>query len=830
MLNVLQQPHLLRPWEKHTVTVCIPYLDTPEVLSLSLRLWQLQENRPFLLVVDTGSQSLQSNDFLTALSRERSVEVARLGILSEVEHRSDRVSIAMDYAFSRCPTEYLLATHVDVFPLHRQVIDKLLSLCNVSCPVVGWEMSPRGAGSDGIRTGTLARGIPGHACTMFHIPTMDRIGAGWSIRRAHYAFGLPRGYTDVLGWPDTEVCLGRILAAHGITPLLLGTETNAENQVTCDWVHARSSTVQYLLNGKPLLRQQEAYTAARARIIDWDLADARAERARSRAEVQLRLNGGLAHPGEAGRLAPCHSRREILDVPDWFWCAHPLVHVRDDLVTPEVCGRCDRWKQPPPETFRKLRRRRFGQPAASDQTAAIAIVWLRPAEHIDEALDTALFQSNRPSEVVVLHAFQGDRVREIQATYDDEAVNWVDLDETDPNEILAGALCATKSDVVCLLRADDRLSPRFVECGMSEFQRANVGLVRADVEYFDAPDVRDQLVGWAANPGTAGLGDATGNFEYGALLLRNAFEGAMNGNGAAAPERCDGTRPRDRILAAGWSQAWQRATYRQRASSHSDAREVPARPTECKSPGIHSASLTLFIPLAGRIALWGTLAEFLERQTWPHDRMKLFLLDTSHDAGFSQTVRSWIQACDYADVRYVHERVAAAGLADEPRVGEAHEQVIRAMVRIYSRLAREVTTEFVWVLEDDVLPPLDACERLLRGFDPQTASVSACYTSRFGTGYVAWSDDQRRITFAGTGLQPVGGNGFGCVVLRTSAAKELPFTTLAGYAAHDNAFYYRLRTGGHKAIIDWSVHCEHFANRSPFCSLPSTFSRSAGRG
>lgn len=267
---------LPQPWEQHNVTVAIPCLDTSEILELAVRAWQWQYPRPYLLIIDTGSTAQGTESLWGKLRATEGIELATLGIYSAVEHLSDRVAIAMDYAFARCPTEFLLATHVDVFPKHQRVIERLLALCSAVCPVVGWEMSFRGTiQRDAFLD--LSAGYPGHACTMFHIPTMDRIGAGWSMRRAHHAFGLPRQRTEINGWPDTEVCLGRLLQKHGLEPRFLGRETNDENQETEDWVHSRSTTVHANGDSGLLARHRLAMKDAAARIRQWEfqgLADA----------------------------------------------------------------------------------------------------------------------------------------------------------------------------------------------------------------------------------------------------------------------------------------------------------------------------------------------------------------------------------------------------------------------------------------------------------------------------------------------------------------------------------------------------------------------------
>ena len=402
MSNIFAQTGLPRPWEKHRVTVCLPHLDTPDLIELSTRLWQLQDEVPFILVVDTGSRGASSIEMLNRLSQDPSIEVARLAIETDVEHRSDRVSIAMDYGFTRCPTEYLLAAHTDMFPKHRGLVRKLRELCNEDTPVVGWEMSPRGPGPEGIRSGTLAKGVPGHVCTIFHMPTMDRIGAGWSIRRAHHVFGLPRGYTDVLGWPDTEVCLGKLLAVHGIQPLFLGGETNDETQETDDWVHARSSTTYFLSRGDFLDRQSMAHVAARARLDDWERAAAIDDlNAAADERTHANHNSASVIPG----WPTCHSLRRLTSDPSQIVCLHPNVHAPRQRVSVEICKMCDFRHAPPPENYRPLPVERTG--AWRPEAVTVIVRSRGDCDLLAESLRSILEQTHAAEEILVLNDQSG---------------------------------------------------------------------------------------------------------------------------------------------------------------------------------------------------------------------------------------------------------------------------------------------------------------------------------------------------------------------------------------------------------------------------------------
>jgi len=262
-----------------------------------------------------------------------------------------------------------------------------------------------------------------------------------------------------------------------------------------------------------------------------------------------------------------------------------------------------------------------------------------------------------------------------------------------------------------------------------------------------------------------------------------------------------------RVLRHGWTARKQAGAYLYRR--HGSSMSVRRNQSYYERASLAKEVVSLFIPLAGRFQLWPRLASFLERQTWPHDQIRLLLFDTSQSVRFASMIRQWLAECPYRDVRCISEPVGARGLADAPR-RQVADEVSLAMARIYGRMAEELSTNYVWIVEDDVIPPLDACERLLRGFDQRTGSVSGAYWSRFAKGYVAWDFRQQRYRHAGTGLQSVGGNGFGCVVLRKEAARNSVFTATMPIPSYDGAFYRRLPLLELDAKLNWDVRCRHF--------------------
>lgn len=238
-------------------------------------------------------------------------------------------------------------------------------------------------------------------------------------------------------------------------------------------------------------------------------------------------------------------------------------------------------------------------------------------------------------------------------------------------------------------------------------------------------------------------------------------------------------------------------------------------------------SITLFIPLAGRESLWRELRKFLDRQTWPHGQLRLILCDTSQDEQFGRLVRDWISRCDYPDVRHLRFAPGSKGLADFPR----DQQIVavnEAMCRIYNQLRQNLTTDYVWVLEDDIIPPDDVLAQLLRSFDEHTASVCAPYRSRFDGWYLVWSRERlgdngvHQLTKPlpdSPQVQQIRGSGFGCVVLRSEVLRDHIFHLPNGDRWYDVRFFREL-PGRWKRKVDWSCECQHLhITPRPACTI-----------
>ena len=250
------------------VTISIPFKHNFQWLDLSSKMWLAQSpvDEITLHILDTENNLLNCPDEYKWILNNERIEVAHLGMKTGKHHPSDPVAIAYDFSFSRCLSRYILTTHVDVFPRHRDVVKFMLEQTDGgTIPVVGWEASKRGFPAQMLSVfvsncvdipkeiwevydnfPSPMDGTIGMVCSVFDIAIMDQINLKWSLRSCHHLFGMSRGPTHSYGFPDTETASKFFFDKAGIRPKFLGRETNFENQETEHWIHSRSMTLELL--------------------------------------------------------------------------------------------------------------------------------------------------------------------------------------------------------------------------------------------------------------------------------------------------------------------------------------------------------------------------------------------------------------------------------------------------------------------------------------------------------------------------------------------------------------------------------------------------------
>jgi hypothetical protein len=261
-INTTQSPWegscKIKPWN-YKITAAIPVIDTTETLDICSELLRLQTERPYIIIIDTGSSPLHVEKLKQMQSDDLEVHFLRL---NGVQHPSDFPAMAMDVAFALCRTEFMFATHADCFLRNRNFLKELLDLAATKSPVVGYEMSPR-AHNDW-------KGMVSHTATLFHMPTMDKIGFGWSLRRLCNIYSIQDYKPSPLrpNWPDTEVLGNYILRYYKIKPHLIGSEKNFSRQVDDNIDHLRSYTSGKLYSPPYFKQAKEWFEEARKEALE----------------------------------------------------------------------------------------------------------------------------------------------------------------------------------------------------------------------------------------------------------------------------------------------------------------------------------------------------------------------------------------------------------------------------------------------------------------------------------------------------------------------------------------------------------------------------------
>lgn len=479
------------------------------------------------------------------------------------------------------------------------------------------------------------------------------------------------------------------------------------------------------------------------------------------------------------------------------------------------CRHCLETHSAPQQIARRCKS--FGMPKSENglqkpvkaSSVAVVITCHNYGRFLGVCLESALSQSPRPAELLVVNDASTDETEDVCRSM---GVRCLTVDVRSAGAARWRGLQEVESEFVLFLDADDLLPAGFLRTGLAGFTDAFVAGVYCDHQRFGLETK---------------LQSFPDKFDRGKLFRENYIGASTVWRRSVlqlfpvAFQTDDMVSPCDYKLAmmaaqSGWEFRKQSTPLRYRrhgpAQTSLAGRQRRIDLGYAKTHGLDWQDLTLFIPLSGRIWAWERQSKFLEEQTFPHGRLRLILCDTSQDDGFSSVVRRWAAGCDYGDVRHFRMSVEAAGLADEERRNrkDIGRRVDTAMCRIYGRLAACVETDWLWILEDDVIPPADVLDRLMLPLNARVGAVCAPYLSRFVPFPVVTdlSGDKPKHVPPGEGVQKIDAAGFGCVLLRAELIRSYRFAPAQNGDWFDTAFW-RSMPADLSLLCDWDCWCEH---------------------
>jgi glycosyltransferase involved in cell wall biosynthesis len=435
---------------------------------------------------------------------------------------------------------------------------------------------------------------------------------------------------------------------------------------------------------------------------------------------------------------------------------------------------------------------------------------------LPRCLQSVLGQSVPPDEVIVIDDASDEDIHAIVAKFAQHGVRYHRVEYRDPLRTRREGFSISACEILCFIDADDFIGPLYLEKGLPLFQKDDrIAIVYSDVEFLGDKSGRSDY------PPTAAESDISlQNFIHsGALVRRDAIE-VTDAFGHGGPfNRHEDWSTWRKILSAGFRAIKQEELYYyfKHAGSLSEHRNFGLDGyTYYDGAALSEETITLFTPLLGRYHCWERYRHFLEEQYWNHRKVHLFLLDLSGDDVFSSRVRRWMADSDYPDIRYLRSSPAVAGLADGNRscqsADDGNVPALKSQrlefAKIYNHL-RLARTDYLWIVEDDIIPPLDACDRLLRSFDSETMSVSGAIAyPRDDKRSHAWGEDGELLCAEDCGVQPVSGNGFGCAMLRGQPLRDWVFGYNSRQPEVERAFYKSLLSQG-RCKVDWGLRCEY---------------------
>lgn len=438
-------------------------------------------------------------------------------------------------------------------------------------------------------------------------------------------------------------------------------------------------------------------------------------------------------------------------------------------------------------------------PAAHSPACDVAVIipCHNYGRFLAQAIQSALNQTIRPAEIIVIDDASDDDTRIIARRFAQYGVRYEFINARSVYVARRHGLNLTTSPFVVFLDADDVLGADYLERGRACFAELHVGVAYTDLHRFG-----DEVRVSAYNGGDI---ERANYIHAGAMARRVALEQSQAYESTGTPHNitADWYAWRE-MLRAGWRAEKFEAIYHYR--QHGKGIHLTGRPIPyAEEANLHLETVPIILPLSGREQWWAQLTGWVTRQTWP--RVELIVIDSSANSKFRKGIRAWLAerpcATSYIPVR------GTPGLADEDRTQEQHFRAVqRVMPTIYRHLNRTVH-EYNLVVEDDVLPPDDAIERLMNAMTADAACVSGVVRSRFQPAVISWDDERMAmLTRTRTGIERIYGSGFGCLLFRRSVFGRV-ILHHGGGGNFDQEVSRDVAAMQRDWLTDWDVQCVH---------------------
>lgn len=415
----------------------------------------------------------------------------------------------------------------------------------------------------------------------------------------------------------------------------------------------------------------------------------------------------------------------------------------------------------------------------STETIAVVIPCHNYARFLAECIESILNQTVKPQQIIVVDDSSTDDPKSVCDRFPE--VRYDRCEVRDVHKTRQHGMQFVECTYVCFMDADDTIPARYFEDALSLFrQHRSVAITYPQLEYF---------------------GDATGpahGTERAPQQLRGDDIEQRNWISAGSVLRSELVRQslafrREIDPKKSWTQDWHVAKAILRSGNwtarkmqevlhyRKHGNNMSSRPNGdyWADADFDNETVTIVIAFSGRWDCWSRLHAWLHRQTWPVRQLRLLIMNATH----SPLTAKMLGLDDWQGDLQI-ERIDAGypSLADQDRrnIVKIGRDVEAAVGAIYNRAVTLLGTEYVVFIEDDVIPQdLNLVEKMFRTMGPWVSGVSGVYRQRYQTekccAYdVPYLGDRSFKSLHGSGIEKVGGTGFGCLMTRRSLLRRFP--------------------------------------------------------
>jgi len=438
--------------------------------------------------------------------------------------------------------------------------------------------------------------------------------------------------------------------------------------------------------------------------------------------------------------------------------------------------------------------------------------------YLTETIESLLAQTVLPEDIVVVDDASDDNTKEVAESYEEKGVRYIRGEWKDLAFARNAGAKATNSDFLLFMDADDSLPQDYIGKCLEKMCDPRVGIVYGDMHHFGNNKIIERMQSFQKED-LLRLNYISSH----ALIRRQAYD-LVGGYRSLKNAHEDWDLYR-RIVRYPWIAAKADTHVYYRIHDDSYLRQA-IRETGCpywKRAALLKNPVTIFTPFAGRTKTFAKYVEGLKNLDFDHNLIHLHWFDTSGKQEFGQMLKETLAEMDVGRTTYTKAPLPALWehtpqTLIEGRVRNANNAQYyyeMAVIYAYNTLLTCCPTEFVLVIEDDIVPEPAALTKMLQTVDEYTAAVVAHYECHLQGHSLVWQCDKkgktRHFPRRGEGIEQVGGSGFGCSLFRVSDLCKTPFHTRVHHGTpewYDYLAFKALHRFG-KVLCNWDIDVEH---------------------